>query len=59
MAPKNQGILSFDPVEARRRAVNLLTTPTTKGLGNFTLKKENQQQTKNFLMIEEFLQVAQ
>jgi len=48
MAPKNQGILSFDPVEAQRRAVNLLTTPRTKGLGQLYSQKRRPTTDKEF-----------
>ena len=48
MAPKNQGILSFDPVEARRRAVNLLTTPRTQGLGQLYSQKRRPTTDKEF-----------
>ena len=48
MAPKNQGILSFDPVEARRRAVNLLTTPRAQGLGQLYSQKRRPTTDKEF-----------
>ena len=48
MAPKNQGILSFDPEEARRRAVNLLAKPISKGLGELYSQKRRPTTDKEF-----------